>query len=78
MGDGHMRDVVSRMLACQMRSVHTPFSECAPRLSSPAWMAQGPDGGDRLPQLPLQSTMGWSMATSQTDSPLSCSALAGG
>ena len=51
------------ILACQMRTTHTPLSGMRAGSTNPAWMAKAPAAVDRLPQLPLQSTKALSMET---------------
>ena len=48
------------MLACQIRTVAVPSAGAS---TSPMPIANGPTAALRLPQLPDQSTSGWSMAT---------------
>ncbi|MNI59509.1 hypothetical protein D3C73_1146740 [compost metagenome] len=55
--------MVFLMLACQMRTTATPLSGTRAGSTRPLVMANGPTAADRLPQLPLQSTNGWSMET---------------
>ncbi|KAG1420136.1 hypothetical protein G6F57_023651 [Rhizopus arrhizus] len=55
--------MVFLMLACQMRTTAMPLAGTRAGSTRPLVMAKGPTAADRLPQLPLQSTKGWSMET---------------
>ena len=48
------------MLACQIRTTAVPFVGA---LTRPVLMANGPTAVERLPQLPVQSICGLSIAT---------------
>ena len=55
--------MVFPILACQIRTTAVPFCGMRDASTRPLLMAKEPTAADRLPQLPLQSTNGLSMAT---------------
>jgi len=55
--------IVLPILACQILTVTVPFSGIRDASINPLLTANGPTAADRLPQLPLQSTNGWSIDT---------------
>lgn len=60
---GTWATMVLPMLACQMRTVHTPSGGTRAGSTRPCAIANGPTAADRLPQLPDQSTKALSMDT---------------
>ncbi len=60
---GTLLTMVLPILACQIRTSHTPFSGIRSASTRPLAIAKGPTADDKLPQLPLQSTKGLSIDT---------------
>ena len=61
--DRHLAIIALLILACQIFTVATPFCGILLASTNPLLMAKAPTAAVRLPQLPLQSTKGLSMAT---------------
>ncbi|CSC07817.1 Uncharacterised protein [Vibrio cholerae] len=60
---GTCTTMVLLMLTCHTFTATTPLCGMHSAGISPAWIAKGPTAAERLPQFPLQSTNGLSIAT---------------